>query len=133
MVGLFQELGPCRIKNDSSGVELNPWSWNTNANLLFIDQPVGAGFSYGTTEVGDAQEAAVDMWTFMQMFLRNETFSDLANRSLAIWTESYGGHYGPAFATHWLDQNDAIANGTVDGIPLNLKVLAIGDGFTVRD
>ncbi|KAG5725635.1 hypothetical protein E4T56_gene1747, partial [Termitomyces sp. T112] len=28
MVGLFQELGPCRIKNDSSTVSLNPFSWN---------------------------------------------------------------------------------------------------------
>lgn len=23
MIGLFQELGPCRIRNDSSGVDLN--------------------------------------------------------------------------------------------------------------
>ncbi|KIY63529.1 serine carboxypeptidase [Cylindrobasidium torrendii FP15055 ss-10] len=130
MIGLFQELGPCRIKNDSSDVELNPWSWNTNANLLFIDQPVGVGFSHGTTEVGTSQEAAADIWTFMQTFLRNETFSELANRSLAIWTESYGGHYGPTFAAHFLDQNDAIANGTVEGIPLNLQVLGVGDGLT---
>ena len=33
MVGLFQELGPCRINNQSTGVDLNPTSWNTNANV----------------------------------------------------------------------------------------------------
>jgi hypothetical protein len=39
MIGLFQENGPCRIKNDSSGVTLNPFSWNEVANTLYIDQP----------------------------------------------------------------------------------------------
>ena len=33
MIGLFQELGPCRINNQSTGVHLNPTSWNNNANV----------------------------------------------------------------------------------------------------
>jgi carboxypeptidase C (cathepsin A) len=33
MLGLFQELGPCRINNQSTGVDLNPMSWNNRANL----------------------------------------------------------------------------------------------------
>ena len=33
MLGLFQELGPCRINNQSSGVDLNPASWNEYANV----------------------------------------------------------------------------------------------------
>lgn len=33
---------------------------------------------------------------------------------------------------HFLSQNAAIAAGTVSGIPLNLKVLGVGDGLTVR-
>jgi carboxypeptidase C (cathepsin A) len=98
MIGLFQELGPCRIKNDSSGVVLNNFSWNTNSNFLFIDQPVGVGFSHGTLDVGTSQEAADDVWTFMQIFLSDSRFSNLVSRPLAIWTESYGGHYGPTFA-----------------------------------
>ena len=46
MVGLFQENGPCIVNIDSSTVSLNPWSWNNEVNMLYIDQPVQTGFSY---------------------------------------------------------------------------------------
>ncbi|KAL0960542.1 hypothetical protein HGRIS_005580 [Hohenbuehelia grisea] len=130
MIGLFQENGPCRITNDSSTVVLNPFSWNTNANILFIDQPVGVGFSHGDTTVGTSQQAAADVWSFLQIFFKDSRFSSLQKRDLAIWTESYGGHYGPTFAAHFLAQNTAISNGTVSGLHLNLKVLGVGDGLT---
>ncbi|KAF4577502.1 hypothetical protein EYR40_003042 [Pleurotus pulmonarius] len=130
MIGLFQENGPCRITNDSSTVVNNPFSWNTNANLLFIDQPVGVGFSHGDTTVGTSQQAAADVWSFLQIFLKDSRFASLQKRDLAIWTESYGGHYGPTFAAHFLAQNSAISAGTVTGLPLNLKVLGVGDGLT---
>lgn len=98
MIGLFQEHGPCRITNDSSSVTLNPYSWNNKANVLYIDQPVGVGWSHGTLNVGTSDEAASDIWKFMQIFLKDSRFSKYTNNSLAIWTESYGGHYGPTFA-----------------------------------
>jgi carboxypeptidase C (cathepsin A) len=88
MLGLLQELGPCRITNDSSSVTLNPFSWNNNANVLFIDQPVGTGFSHGNMSVGTSQAAAADVWTFLQIFLKDSRFSNLVPNSLAIWTES---------------------------------------------
>ena len=119
MLGLFQELGPCRINNQSTGVDLNSMSWNNNANVyvsissfrrlclaiaecpwcrLFIDQPVGVGFSYGTMSVGTSQQAAADVWQFLQIWFADARFKKYAARDFAIWTESYGGHYGPTFA-----------------------------------
>lgn len=90
MIGLLQELGPCRITNDSSHVTLNNFSWNNEANLLFIDQPVGVGFSHGdTTSVGTSQEAAADVWTFMQILFADPRFSKYQQNNLAIWTESW--------------------------------------------
>ena len=130
MIGLFQENGPCRITNDSSLVTLNPYSWNNHANILYIDQPVGAGFSHGATEVGTSEEAAKDVWTSLQMFFKDPGFRRYAKNSLGIWTESYGGHYGPTFANFFLEQNEGIESGSVSGIPLNLKFLGIGNGLT---
>ena len=37
--------GPCRVL-DSDGPQFHPESWNSNANIFFIDQPIGVGFSY---------------------------------------------------------------------------------------
>ncbi|KAJ7056231.1 serine carboxypeptidase [Mycena amicta] len=130
MFGLFQENGPCRITNDSTGVSHNQWSWNGAANMLYIDQPVGVGFSHGNTTVNTTRAAAEDVWEFMQIFLNDARFRNLISNKLAIWTESYGGHYGPAFAAYFLEQNQAISIGAVDAILLNLEVLGIGNGLT---
>jgi carboxypeptidase C (cathepsin A) len=130
MIGLFQENGPCRISNNSQTVSLNPNSWNEVANVLYIDQPVGVGFSHGTLSVGTSQQAAQDIWNFLQIFFADSRFSKFQKNDFAIWTESYGGHYGPTFAAFFLQQNAAIAAGTVSGVPINLKVLGVGDGLT---
>ncbi|KAI0359086.1 serine carboxypeptidase [Trametes cingulata] len=130
MIGLFQENGPCRITNDSSGVTLNPYSWNNVSNMLYLDQPVGTGFSHGETKVGTSQQAAEDVWKFLQMFFADSKFSKYQKADFALWTESYGGHYGPTIAAYILDQNAGIANGTVNGTHINLKFLGIGDGLT---
>ncbi|OCL10097.1 alpha/beta-hydrolase [Glonium stellatum] len=46
MIGLLQENGPCNVNADSNSTTLNPWSWNNEVNMLYIDQPVQVGFSY---------------------------------------------------------------------------------------
>ncbi|KAI0036241.1 serine carboxypeptidase [Vararia minispora EC-137] len=130
MIGLFQELGPCRIQNDSTTVEPNPNSYTDFTNVIFVDQPVGVGFSYGTEEVGTSQAAAEDVWTFFQIWFNDSRFSKYKQRNFGIWTESYGGHYGPTFAAHFLRQNAAIDRGAVKGTKINLGYLAIGDGLT---
>ena len=67
---------------------------------LFIDQPAGAGFSYGTKNVDTSQKAAVDVWQFLQIWFADPRFKKYnVGREFGIWTESYGGHYGPVFAS----------------------------------
>lgn len=58
MVGLFQENGPCRFVNGEETPSLNPYSFNNYANMLYIDQPVGVGFSYGNDAAVDSTPTA---------------------------------------------------------------------------
>ena len=46
MQGALRENGPCFVSDDSNSTYLNPWSWNNEANVLYVDQPVHTGFSY---------------------------------------------------------------------------------------
>jgi cathepsin A (carboxypeptidase C) len=69
MIALFQENGPCRINAFGNGTDFNPYGWSRNSSLLFVDQPVGTGFSYVDEgfeqEIpGDSEQAAVDMHRF---------------------------------------------------------------------
>jgi carboxypeptidase C (cathepsin A) len=46
MFGATMMGGPCYINDDANSTTLNPWSFNNEANVLYIDQPVQTGFSY---------------------------------------------------------------------------------------
>jgi carboxypeptidase C (cathepsin A) len=101
MFGLFQEHGPCFISNDSSTFRHNAYSWTTNANIMYIDQPAGVGFSVTMpARIRTSAEASVDIWAFLQIWLKDPRFKKFVGRDTGIWTESYGGHYGPAFAKY---------------------------------
>ena len=63
-------------------------SWNSRANVLYIDQPVGAGFSHGELLVDTSQKAAADVWQFLQIFFSDPRFAKYKRLHLAIWTES---------------------------------------------
>ncbi|KAI4602361.1 hypothetical protein KJ359_009602 [Pestalotiopsis sp. 9143b] len=52
------ENGPCLVAADSADTVLNPWSWNNEVNMLYIDQPVQVGFSYDVLINGTVDEVA---------------------------------------------------------------------------
>ena len=55
--------------------------------------------------------------------------SNLQSKSFNLWTESFGGHYGPVFCDYFYDQNQAVLNGSSDGYLLNFDTLGIGNGL----
>ncbi|KAH7919224.1 alpha/beta-hydrolase [Leucogyrophana mollusca] len=126
-LGLFMELGPCRVLTDN-GSTYHPESWNSNANLFFIDQPVGVGFSYAEygEKVSTTEEAAKDIAAFVAIFFEN--FSQFKGRPFHMAGESYGGKYIPIFASEVFDQNAKL---TAAGLtPINLQSVMIGNGMT---
>ena len=127
MIGLFQENGPCHFVNGQTTPSLNPYSFNSYANMLYIDQPIGVGFSYGTDSVTSTVTAAPYVWKLLQAFYAQ--FPQYENRNFGIFTESYGGHYGPEFADYFEQQNAAIKAGSVSGQNINLVALGINNGW----
>ena len=99
MIGLFQENGPCTFNNVSGSTPrpvLNPHSWNNFANMLYVDQPIGTGFSFGTDDANSTVTAAPFVWKLLQAFYAQ--FPTYENRNFGLFTESYGGHFAPEFA-----------------------------------
>ncbi|KAN0094565.1 Alpha/Beta hydrolase fold [Tylopilus felleus] len=128
MIGLFQENGPCLVNADNS-TSLNPYSWNNLSNMIYIDQPIGVGFSYGTDTVDSSESAATFVWKAFQILFESKLFSKYASREFILATESYGGHYGPSFVTYFEEQNALISSGAIKGEPIAVGALMINNGW----
>jgi len=99
-LALFFENGPYTVNPDLS-LTPNPYSWNTNANLLYVDQPAGTGFSYAKNTSGyviNEAQVAADFYVFLQNFMKK--FPQYASLPFFITGESYGGHYVPAISAY---------------------------------
>lgn len=122
-VALFGENGPCKVNKDGTATTRNPYSWNFAANLLYVDQPTGTGFSYGSGYDHDEKGVANDMYDFLLQFFAKHT--ELADNDLYIFGESYAGHYVPAIAHRvWRGNKEG-------GTPrLQLRGVAVGNGLT---
>ncbi|KAJ1434773.1 Serine carboxypeptidase, serine active site [Sesbania bispinosa] len=105
--GATQEIGPFLVDTDGKGLKFNNFSWNKEANMLFLESPVGVGFSYSNTtteyaHLGD-DFTANDAYTFLHnWFLK---FPSYRTRTFYITGESYAGKYVPELAELILDRN----------------------------
>lgn len=90
MDGALMEIGPYRVQKDGT-LKLNDGSWDEFANLLFIDNPVGTGFSYVDTNayIHEMDEMASQMTRFLERFF--EIFPEYEHtevrRTLRIWRQ----------------------------------------------
>ncbi|KAH7018179.1 Alpha/Beta hydrolase protein [Microdochium trichocladiopsis] len=138
MMGLFQQNGPCHFVPGTSNTAdtnnpqpvLNEFSFNEEANMLYIDQPVGTGFSFTNDplveeQVNSTGTAVRYLYDFLQEFYA--TFEEFQGRPTGIFTASYGGRYGPALARYIQNQNAMTAETGLQQI--NLLGLAINNGL----
>lgn len=91
MMGLLQELGPCLVNEKGDGTKYNPYGWNKDTAMIFVDQPVSVGFSYSDNEEAvpdNSFTSAVDMHLFLQMFI-SQVFPAHLKGPFVITGESY--------------------------------------------
>ena len=89
-------------------------------------------YSYvNETAVDTTALAAVGTWEVLQGFLSNLPHLDpkVDIKKFNLWTESYGGHYGPAFFKLFSEQNGLIEAGKANGTKLVMDTLGIGNGI----
>ncbi|XP_040378546.1 serine carboxypeptidase 1-like [Oryza brachyantha] len=127
-IGAFQEIGPFRVDTDGKTLCRNTNAWNTEANVLFLESPVGVGFSYAAVKpeevystMGDNMTAH-DSYAFLLRWL--DRFPEYKTRDLYIFGESYAGHYVPELAVTILASNKL-----PDATHIKLKGIAIGNGI----
>ena len=120
-LALFAENGPCKVNKVGDDTTLNPNSWNTQANSLYIDQPPGTGFSTGKYDNNETQ-VAEDTFEFLVEFYK--AHPEYANNDFFIVGESYAGHYVPAIAHRIYVGNQNNES------KINMKGVGIGNGLT---
>lgn len=122
--GALMEIGPYRLK-DQNTLTYNEGAWNEFANVMFVDNPVGTGYSYVDTDsyVQDLNTMASQMVVFLEKWFK--LFPEYEHDDLYFAGESYAGQHIPYIAKHILDRNKAPQTKT----KWNLKGLIIGNGW----
>ena len=113
--GLLQENGPFLWQYGTFAPVANQWKWNNLTNMVWVEQPVGTGFSQGTPTATNEEEVAQQFMGFWKNFV--DTFG-LQNRKIYITGESYAGAYVPYIADGMLNANDTTYF-NVNGIQIN--------------
>ena len=70
MFGLFLENGPLRVErtgtgNDDFKIVKADKAWTDDYHVIFLDQPVNTGFSYGDTSLTSMKKGSKEFLTFV--------------------------------------------------------------------
>jgi vitellogenic carboxypeptidase-like protein len=98
MFGLFVEHGPFRI-HKSMKLSIRPYRWTKLANMLYIDNPVGTGFSFtGSGDGYSRNEDQVGRNLYEALTQFYTMFPQYQAGDFYVTGESYGGKYVPAIS-----------------------------------
>ncbi|KAM0906935.1 hypothetical protein ACQ4PT_016467 [Festuca glaucescens] len=126
--GAASELGPLRVDKKGEALEFNKYAWNQEANLLFLESPIGVGFSYTNTSSDltklNDDFVAEDAYSFLVNWFKR--FPQYKGRDFYVSGESYAGHYVPQLANFVYDRNKDKTASTY----MNLKGFMVGNPLT---
>mmetsp|Transcript_31760 Transcript_31760/g.32362 ORF Transcript_31760/g.32362 Transcript_31760/m.32362 type:complete len:510 (-) Transcript_31760:244-1773(-) len=129
MDGFFYEHGPFEVDpSDYSVLKLRSSRWSSVANVLYIEAPVGVGFSYSDDHQYklDDDRTALENRAALEDFFKK--FPEFIGNDFYITGESYAGIYVPTLAQAILEGQD---DGTYQGA--KLTGIAVGNGCTGND
>ncbi len=92
MLAAYTENGPCLVPEtgpDRGKAVFNPHAWNSNATVIWLDQPAYTGFSWGLGDDKDEAGASAYAYAFLQAFFK--AHPALQKLPFFIVGESYGG------------------------------------------
>ena len=124
LFGLFVENGPFMVTQNKT-LKGRKYNWSISHNLIYIDNPVGTGYSFTKSDSGYATnetQVGRDLHTALVQFF--QLFPELQSNDFFVTGESYAGKYVPAVSHAIHDLNPS------SKIKINLKGLAIGNGLT---
>ncbi|XP_074918523.1 putative serine carboxypeptidase CPVL isoform X3 [Chelonoidis abingdonii] len=122
MFGLFVEHGPY-VVDKNLRLYKRKFPWTSKFSMLYIDNPVGTGFSF-TDDTGYAvnqDDVGRDLYSALIQFF--QLFPDYQKNDFYITGESYAGKYVPAVG-YYIHTYSSKAK-----VKINFKGVAIGDGF----
>lgn len=143
------ENGPIKFRMSDGNFELYSDienSFSDIANVIYIDQPFGVGYSYSDYDISTGKEVGAVVLTFLQKFY--EIYPEQKELDLVIAGNSYAGHFMPNAVNAILDHNEKVEedlkipiygllveDGLVDPITqrLAIKQLALGSGLLTLD
>lgn len=113
-------------------MELIPrkYSWHLNHHLIYIDNPVGTGFSFTDSDDGYAkneEDVGQNLLSALQQFFL--LFPHLQTNEFFLTGESYGGKYVPAIG-HAIFKDNQRTDNDYTKPKINLKGLSIGNGLS---
>ena len=96
-----------------------------------VATPDGRYSTVDPQRLDTTEKAAASAWEILQGFFSNlpKLDPEIESKTFNLWTESYGGHYGPTFFRYFEEKNDAISAGTESGVKLTMDTLGIGNGI----
>lgn len=123
MFGLFIENGPL-VVDKSGNVQEKNVTWNEYYHMLYIDNPVGTGFSFTNSSKGlstDENHVATNLYSALTQFFK--VFNDYQKNDFYITGESYAGKYIPAIGYKIHHENPKAH------LKINLVGLILGDAL----
>lgn len=81
---------------DLSQIKENPYSFTNLSHVVYIEQPVGTGFTEGEPHLENQEQTAQEFLGFFEQFLA--TFPELQNKKLWLTGESYAGKVSNLFS-----------------------------------